>query len=461
MSLSGRLVSGALLWVACLLPVSAATPVVHEYRLENGLELRVLPDHRAPVVTSQVWYRVGSADEPGGSTGLSHALEHMMFKGTQTLPPGAFSRVIAEHGGRENAFTSRDYTAYFQTLAPEHLEIAFRLEADRMRSLKLDAGEFAREIEVIKEERRLRTEDDPEARLNELFQATAFVSNGYHHPVIGWMADLDHMRVEDLRAWYARHYAPNNAILVVVGDVEPQAVLGLAKKYFGALPSGELPSRRLRRDTAQDGERRVVLRAPAKLPSLLMGYKVPTLVEAPESWEPYALEVLSGVLDGGEAARFANRLVRTGLAAGAGAGYDPMAREGGLFILGGTPSEGVEPLKLEQALRGEIERLRNEPVDPAELSRVKAQVLAQDIFGRDSNFYQAMRIGIAETVGLGAASLDAYLAGIEAVTREQVQAVARKYLIDDHLTVARLDPLPMDVSARPVASAQGGTFHAR
>ncbi|HDJ86948.1 MAG TPA: insulinase family protein, partial [Chromatiales bacterium] len=218
-------------------PAVAAGPV-HEYRLDNGLRVLVKEDHRAPVVVSQVWYKVGSGDEHGGITGISHALEHMMFQGTAKHPAGEFSRIVAANGGRENAFTGRDYTAYFQLLAKDRLPVSFELESDRMRNLSLKEADFRKEIQVVMEERRLRTDDNPQALTYERFNAAAFVSSPYHHPVIGWMDDLRNLKIGDLRAWYRRWYAPNNATLVVVGDVDPQAVLRLAERYFGPLPAG-------------------------------------------------------------------------------------------------------------------------------------------------------------------------------------------------------------------------------
>ena len=212
---------------------------VTEYQLDNGMQVIVKEDHRAPVAVSQVWYRVGASYEPDGITGISHALEHMMFKGTPQVGAGEFSRIISALGGTENAFTGSDYTAYFETLAVEHLERALELEADRMRNLLLDADEFAKEIAVVKEERRLRTEDKPSGRVYEQFNAVAWRSSPYRNPIIGWMNDLEHMTIDDLTAWYRRWYAPNNATLVVVGDVEPETVRAIAQRHFGTLAPSE------------------------------------------------------------------------------------------------------------------------------------------------------------------------------------------------------------------------------
>jgi len=438
-----RFLSLLLLCISLLPPLLWAQ--VHEFQLDNGLRILVKEDHRAPVVVSQIWYKVGASYEHDGITGVSHVLEHMMFKGTKKHGPGEFSRIIAENGGRENAFTGRDYTAYFQQLEKGRLEISFEMEADRMRNLLLPPEEFAREVKVVMEERRMRTEDNPQALTYEQLNAAAFVNSPYHHPIIGWMEDLRSLEIDDLKEWYRRWYAPNNATLVVVGDVDPQAVLELARKHYGPLEPSELSPPKPRIESRQRGMRRVTLRVPAKLPYLVMGYKVPVLKTAEAEWEPYALEVLAGVLDGGNSARLSRRLVRKQqLAANAGAGYDLYAMRQSLFLLDGTPAEKHTTAELEKALRAEIERLKEEPVTAEELARVKAQVVAGKTFERDSLFYQAMQMGTLETVGLGWQRMEEYSDKVAAVTAEQVRAVARKYLVDDHLTIAELKPLPLE-----------------
>lgn len=450
-----KILRAAAALLACLpLPGWADGPAVHEFRLDNGLRLLVKEDHRAPAAVSQVWYKVGSSYEHEGVTGISHILEHMMFKGTEKHPPGEFSKIIAANGGRENAFTGSDYTAYFQILEKSRLEVSFELEADRMRHLRILPEEFAKEREVVMEERRMRTEDQPRAKLSEHFAALAYTNSPYRNPVIGWPDDIRAITVEDLQEWYSRWYAPNNATLVVVGDVEPAAVLDLAKKHFGPLPSSTLPEPRPRREVEQAGERRMVVKLPAKLPYVAMAYKVPALREAQADWEPYALEVLGGVLDGGAGARFSSRLVRgRQIAAEAGASYDLYPRLPALFELEATPTGGKSLRDLEAALREEVRRVREEPVTPAELERVKAQVLAQEVFQRDSMFYQAMRLGLLETVGLGWQRADEYPARIQAVTAEQVREVARKYLVDEHLSVAWLEPMPIEAGKAVIESA--------
>ncbi len=447
------------IWVL-LLFCSAATAFagaqVHEFQLDNGMKVLVKEDHRAPIVTSQVWYKVGSSYEHRGITGVSHVLEHMMFKGTKKYAPGEFSRIIAANGGRENAFTGRDYTAYFQTLSKDRLEVSFEMEADRMRNLILLPEEFAKEVEVVKEERRLRTEDKPTSLTYEQFNAVAFRSSPYRNPVIGWMNDLDNMNVDDLQAWYQRWYAPNNATLVVVGDVDAKAVLALARKYFGNFKPEKINGSKPSKETAQLGVVRLKVRAPARQPYLLMGYKVPVVSTAAEAWEPYALEMLVAVLDGGSSARFARNLVRgQEIAVSAGAGYSAFTRLSGLLLLDGSPAEGHTVAELEAALLAELERVKTEPVSQQELERIQAQVVAGKVYEQDSVFYQAMQIGMLETVGLDWRLGEEYVDRLKAVTPEQVLAVAKKYLLEDHLTVAELVPLPMEMK-QSVKSAAGG-----
>ena len=447
------------IWVLLLFwcsTVAFAGTQVHEFQLDNGMKVLVKEDHRAPIVVSQVWYKVGSSYEHRGITGVSHVLEHMMFKGTEKHPPGEFSRIIAANGGRENAFTGRDYTAYFQTLSKDRLEVSFEMEADRMRNLILQPEEFAKEVEVVKEERRLRTEDKPTSLTYEQFNAVAFRSSPYRNPVIGWMNDLDNMQVEDLQAWYQRWYAPNNATLVVVGDVDAKAVFALAKKHFAAFKPEKINGSKPSKETAQLGEIRLKVRAPARQPYLMMGYKVPVVGTAAEEWEPYALEMLAAVLDGGSSARFARNLVRgQEIAVSAGASYSAFTRLSSLLLLDGSPAEGHSVADLESALLAELERVKTEPVSRQELERIQAQVIAGKVYEQDSVFYQAMQIGMLETIGLDWRLNDEYVDRLKAVTAAQVQMMAKKYLVEDQLTVAELVPLPMEMK-QPVKSAVGG-----
>lgn len=428
-----------------------AQSAIQEYKLSNGLKIIVQEDHRSPVVVSQVWYRAGSIDEVNGKTGVAHVLEHMMFKGTSKVPAGQFSRLIAAAGGKENAFTSTDYTCYFQQLEKSHLPLAFKLEADRMANLKLTKKEFDKEIKVVMEERRWRTDDKPQSMVNEAFQGAAYRAHPYSRPVVGFMNDLENMTYEDAREWYQNWYAPNNATLVVVGDVKAKEVYKLAQQHFGKLKPKVLPARKPQVEPAQIGERNVIVKAPAKQSYLLMGYHVPAIVDPENDWEPYALEVLAGVLSGNPASRLNQKLVReTQLAVDASAGYDILSRGRlALFALDGTPSEGKTVAELKAALLDQIENVKTTGVTVEELDRVKAGVIAADVYQRDSMFYQAMQIGTVESIGFSWKILDGYPAKLRAVTPEQVQAVAKKYLLQDNLTVATLDPQPMDPNAKP------------
>ena len=435
----------------------STTAEVSEFHLDNGMKVIVKEDHRAPVVVSQVWYKVGSSYEPDGITGISHALEHMMFKGTEAVGPGEFSRIVSALGGSENAFTSRDYTAYFETLSVDHLERALELEADRMRNLLLDPAEFAKEIAVVREERRLRTEDKPSGKVYEQFNAVAWRASPYRNPVIGWMNDLEHMSLDDLSAWYKRWYAPNNATLVVVGDVQPGAVRAMAERHFGPLQPSDIQPLKPAAEPKQAGETRVQVRVPARQPYLMMGYKTPTVGRSEEPWEPYALFVLSSVLDGGESARLARELVRgKGIAASAGADYGTYSRLPGMLILDGTPTDGHSLAEVEQALRDAVARLREELIDEAELKRVVTQAVASKVYQADSLFYQAMEIGTLETIGLDWRLIESEIDAIKAVTPDQVRTVAQRYLVDDNLTVAVLHPLPMDQQASQAPAEAGG-----
>lgn len=448
----GRLPRTALAALFSLLITLATSPAViagsatnvHETTLDNGLRVLVLPDKRAPVVTHQIWYKVGSADEPGGITGIAHMFEHMMFKGTENLGPGEFSQIISRLGGEENAFTGRDYTAYFQTLAADELGTVMRWEADRMANLALDPEEFAREKEVVKEEWRMRVRDDPSARLGQLLYATAFTSSGYHHPIIGWKTDLDAYTIKDLERWYHSHYAPNNATLIVVGDVEPDQVVELARHHYGEVPARELPAAKPREEMAQHGLKRASLVIPAKLPQLTMGYKVPSLVTADDPKVAYALAVAAGILSGDSGARLNNDLVRAGKLSAASAGYSLTARETTLFTLNARPRQGQSLTEAETLLREQIERLKAEPVGEPELERIKAQVAAADVYQRDSLFYQGMALGVYETVGLDYRLADRFVEGIRAVTPADIQAVAQTYFHDRGLTIATLEPEPQE-----------------
>lgn len=426
----------------------AAAPATTEFSFDNGLRLIVQEDHRAPVAVVQVWYRVGGADELDGATGVSHALEHMMFKRTRHLGTGEFSRRIAARGGRENAFTTTDYTTYFQQWAATEVGQSFELEAERMQNLELDPAEFANELKVIREERRLRTEDDAQAQAMETVLAYTWQTSPYRQPVIGWAADIEQLQLAELKTWYERFYTPNNALVVVVGDVEPAAVRDLAERHFGVIPARPTPARKNRPELAQSGPKRLTIRNPElRLPRVILNYKVPGLTQigsgspALEAWEIYALEVLAATLDGGSSARFARELVRgQELALGAGATYSSTSRLPDLFTFDAVPREGVTLERLEAGLRAQLDALKETPPTDAELARIKTAVVADNVFQQDSLFSQAMVIGSLAINGLDWRLKDRYVANIQAVTAAQVQAVARKYFTDTCATIAYLLP---------------------
>lgn len=445
MNVIARHAAGLLLGMFCMpLAALAAEPQpTHEFQLDNGLKVVVREDHRPPVVVSQLWYKVGSSYETPSQTGLSHALEHMMFKGSRKLGPGESSRILRELGAEENAFTSDDYTAYYQVLARDRLPVAFELEADRLASLRLPPDEFAREIEVIKEERRLRTDDQPSALAYERFSALAHPASGYHNPTIGWMADLQRMKVEDLRTWYQTWYVPNNATLVVVGDVTGDEVKTLAQHYFGGIPARPVPTAKRPLELAEPGERRIELKLKTQLPSLVYGFNVPGLATTDNPREVQALRLIGALLDGGYSARIPSRLVRgQELVADAGAGYEAYTRGDSLFVISATPNvqKGHTLKDVEAGLWPLLDELKNAPPSAEELERVRAQVIAGLVYERDSITQQATTIGQLESVGLSWRLMDEELAALEAVTPEDIQAAARRYFTPSRLSVAHILP---------------------
>ncbi len=442
----------AVLVAPWLLTAALANPF--ETTLKNGLRVIVKEDRRAPTVVQMVWYRIGSMDEVDGASGVAHVLEHMMFKGTPSVGPGEFNKLVAAAGGRDNAFTSRDYTAYFQQVPKEKLAEMMRLEADRMRHLNVDPKEFAQEIKVVMEERRMRTDDNPQSRLFEQMNAVAFQAHPYRRPIIGWMNDLETMTAADAKAWYDTWYVPNNAFVVIVGDVDHKEVFALAEKYFGALDSRALPLRKPQVEPMQEGTRRVNVKAPAELPVLIMGYKAPVLRDIDKDVDPYALQMLAAILDGHDAARFNKKLVREDkVALSVNIDYDATARGPGMIYLSGTPSEGKTVADLETALRAEIARIQKEGVSESELKRARAQLVAAEVYKLDSMFGQAMEIGQIETAGLPYQKLDRMLEKLQKVSAAEVQAVAKKYFTDDTLTIGVLEPQPLDGKPRRPSAA--------
>ena len=435
--------------VALFMPtLSVAEIATQEFKLSNGMRVIIQEDKRAPTVVHMVWYRVGSMDEQNGTTGVAHVLEHMMFKGTKKLKPGEFSAKVAALGGRENAFTGKDYTAYYQQVEKSRLEQVMALEADRMQNLTMDKEEFGKEIRVVMEERRLRTDDQPLSLLFEALNATAYVAHPYKNPVVGWMNDLQNMTAADALGWYQRWYAPNNATMVIAGDVDAKRVRELAEKYYAGIPAKTLPKSKPQQEPAQTGIKRLVVKAPAENPFLVMAYKMPKLLDVDKDDDVHALDVLAAVLDGYDNARLPARLVRIErIANSVDAGYEPVARGPVMFTLSGVPAQGISVDQLEQALRAEITRIATDGVSAAELKRVKTQLIASQVYKRDSVFGQAMEIGGMEMAGISFRQMDRIIEKLSAVTPEQVQAVAQKYFVDDQLTVATLQPLPVSAQA--------------
>jgi zinc protease len=433
--------------------VQAAAAEPHEYLLSNGMKVLLVEMPKAPVATVQVWYKVGSRNEVMGRAGLSHMLEHMMFKGTAKYPKGSFSRLIRKNGGMDNAFTSQDFTAYFENLAADRVQLALEMEADRMQGLILDQNELKTEREVVKEERRLRTEDDPQGALVEALFAQAYLSHPYHWPVIGWFGDLDAMTLDDLQRHYDTYYSPNNATLIVVGDIKAEQLLPTIKHLFEPIPRGPEPKPVATMEAEQKGERRFLLKREAQVPFVMMGYRVPNYT----SEDSYALDVLESILSHGKSSRLYQSLVYDQkLSLAVGAEYGLMQTDPGLFYFYALVSPGQKVDVVEEALHKEIKRLQSEAPTEQELQRAKNQVEAARIFEQDSNFRHAMLLGQAESVGAGWRKVDQFLERIRAVTAKDVQRVAGQYLLEDSRTVGSLIPVPPKPAEPPTASVQQG-----
>jgi zinc protease len=412
---------------------------VFETILPNGLKVILLENNKAPVVTFQVWYRVGSRNEAYGRTGLSHLVEHMMFKGTERIGAEDISRIILENGGRYNAFTSQDYTAYFETLSADRVGVALDLESDRMENLVFRETDFQTERQVVIEERRLRTEDNPKAYLMEQLGAAAFQIQPYRWPIIGWMEDLANMTLKDAKNYYQTYYVPANAFIVAVGDFESADLLPRIEKHFGSIPNGSLPNQEKAIDPPQRGERRIIVKREARVPYLVEAFRVPNLHES----DSYVLEVIATLLSGGKSARLYQSLVREKrLAHGVEADHSLLSRDPGLFLVAAEPLPGRDIVEVEMALDQELERLQTEPVSHRELEKAKNQLEAHYISGQDSLFYQAMVLARHE-IALHWRALEDYLPSIRKVTPEEIQRVALKYLNQDNRTVATLVPLPL------------------
>jgi zinc protease len=437
-----RPVRALAVWLALAglaLPAPLWAADVETHTLPNGLKVVLKEEHKAPVISFQVWYNVGSRNEQVGRTGLSHMLEHMMFKGTKRRAVGDYARIVARNGGNENAFTSRDYTAYFMNWAPEHLPLSVDLEADRMTGLVVDPQQFKLEREVVEEERRMRIDDNPVMTTVEQMYATAYMAHPYGNPVIGWMTDIDQYTAHDAAAHYRRYYEPNNATVVVVGDFDPKEALAEIEKGFGVLPAGDPPPAVRSEEPPQAGERRIVVRKEAQLPFVFLGYHTPNW----KSPDAYPLAVLAHILFEGKSSRIYQRLIYTDqIAVDGGGEYEPVSTDPQLFYFYATVAPGKTTGEVEKAIYEEVARLQQEPPDDRELQRAKNQVEAGYVLAQDSVFYQAMQIGEAETTGAGVQYVDTFPARIRAVTAEDVRRVAEKYLTTGNRTVALLEPLP-------------------
>ncbi|MEP6773504.1 MAG: pitrilysin family protein, partial [Polaromonas sp.] len=438
----------------------AQTPVpapVEQFTLANGLTVIVKPDHRAPTVAHMLWVRVGSMDEVDGTSGVAHVLEHMMFKGTAKVKPGEFSKRIAALGGRDNAFTGRDNTAYHQQIPAGKLEDVMRLEADRFAGNQWADDEFKREIEVVKEERRLRTEDSPRAMLYEQMTAMTFTASPYRRPVVGWMSDIEAMTPADARDFYRRWYVPANAAVVIAGDVDVAQVKKLAEKYYGGIAARAVPVRKPRAEPVQAGARRMDFKAPASQAYVSMVFKVPKLepadLAAPAagaSRDALALTVLAAVLDGYSGARLDRALVQQSrVADSAGASNGLMGRGPQLFSLDGVPADGKTAQQVADALREQVAKVAREGVSEAELNRVKTQWVASETYKLDSVFNQARELGSQWVQGLPLDASERIIAALRSITGPEVQAVAAKYFGDDQMTMATLLPQPLDPNRKP------------
>jgi zinc protease len=432
-----KIIKAFILLILFLLPLNAYSLNINEHILDNGLKVLILEDHKAPVATFQVWYRVGSRNESSGKTGLSHLLEHMMFKGTSKHGPKTFSQTIQRSGGRDNAFTSHEYTGYYEMISSDRIGLPIELEADRMANLVLTSKSVLSERDVVMEERRLRYEDDPQNLVYEEVISSAFKNHPYRWPVIGWMSDLKTLNPDDLISHYRKYYVPGNAVAIVVGDVNPAEILDKIKKAFGDIPKGpELTFDKTEEDE-QKGSRRLYVKKEAELPYIISAYKVPNLRHA----DGFALEVLSSILSGGKSSRLYNSIVyEKQLAVSAWASYDGFYKDPFLFFFGATAAQGKNIEDVEKALNEEIEKIKKEPPSEREVQKAKNQIEASFIMEQDSIFMQAKTIGVFEMTA-GWSFMDKYLEGIRKVTAEDVRRAAEKYLIDDSKTTGILIPV--------------------
>ncbi len=419
----------AVLAVALVPQAALAEPVVTSFELDNGMRGVVIEDHRAPVVTHMVWYKVGSADETPGKTGIAHYLEHLLFKGTEKFPNGKFSEIVAENGGRENAFTSRDYTGYFQNIAADRLELMMEMEADRMRNLVVGDDDWQAERDVVGEERRTRTDNVPSAKFREQFSAALYLGHPYGTPVIGWKAEVEALTKEDALEFYARFYAPKNAILVVAGDVDPVEVEALAKKYYGKIESVDLPEHIRGVEPPHLAERRISMTDPrVAQPQFMRGYLAPSYITA-KPGEAEGLVLLADILGGGSTRRMQRVLTRDAdMAIYAGAYYSGLARDHGEFVVYAGPKGDTSLAAIEGAVDWMLEDLLENGVTEEELARSKKSLIADEIYSQDSQRALAREYGAALTIGMSIEDIQGWRGRVEATTAEDVMNAARRVL---------------------------------
>lgn len=413
----------------------------HEYTLDNGLKVIIKEDHRSPVVMSQIWYRVGSNDEPEKLGGISHLLEHMMFKGTKDVSSADFERLIAKFGGSNNAFTTHDYTVYYEIFPANRLNLALELEADRMTNLQLHMADFTGERQVVMEERRQRTDDNPNARAFEQFSKMTYPDSPKGESVIGPMAEIDSITLQDLKQWYQTWYAPNNATIVIVGDVNPEQALSNVKKYFGDKKPAQLPTRPSVLQKAFRGFTEQTTQLPVQVPSVIMAYNLPTLTTAKDPKTAYSLMLLSEVLDGGMSARLEKHLVRDKqILASVGSGYSAFERGDGLLLIQGTPRAGVSLEQAKQAILAEIDALKTQPIADNELQRAKTNTITGLIYSQDSISGQAQSIGSLTSIGLDDRMVYQLPSIFDTIHQADLQAVAKQYLTQNNLTILNVTP---------------------
>lgn len=430
--LAGLMAAGAMVMMATAMltaGLAQATPRATSFTLDNGMEVVVIPDHRAPVVTHMVWYKAGAADEPPGASGIAHFLEHLMFKGTEKIPSGQFSRIIARNGGEDNAFTSHDVTAYFQRVAKDRLAMVMDMEADRMVNLVLTEEEVATERMVILEERRSRIDNDPSSILQEQMMAALYFAHPYGIPVLGWEHEMQRLSREDALAFYRRFYAPDNAILVIAGDVTPEEALSLAEKTYGSIPARDIGDRVRPQEPKHHAAIRVVLEdARAGRATLQRYYLAPSYATA-EPGEAEALELLLRIAGSGSASRLYKKLViEDKLAAGAGGWYGGYGLDSGRIGLYAVASDAAAISDIEAALDAVLADIREGGVTQQELDRARSALLASHVYSSDSQSSLARRYGWSLANGLTVADVESWPERIARVTVDDVQRAAQKHL---------------------------------